>query len=243
MAEAHICLDAWGYTGKLIHYQHSITSRRNNEVIIERIQGTAYSATGRKEMLSCMFLNKMLRQRALNVFITDRLSHNKHLMVHDESDRICVVSSTPAKRKRTSFRWTYCDGKPYLHPKGCFYKYHTKKQLIFIIVHFTSGHNLVIYYIFWVWYKNSSTMKKNHFDVWYVPLYASDWIYPKFKVKFQPAVPFSLPFLSNLFGKQFLRLPFWNLPFWILNKTFFCQGENFVNLSSFLRWAHFLNMV
>lgn len=60
-----------------------------------------------------------------SVSISDRLSFKKHLIVHDESDRNCVVCSAPGKRKRTSFRCTCCDGKPYLHPKDCFYKYHT----------------------------------------------------------------------------------------------------------------------
>jgi len=77
----------------------------------------------------------------------------------------------------------------------------------------------------------------------YVPFYVSNWIYPKFKVKFQPKVPFSLQFLSNLFGKTVFEATILKSAILNFELKIFFQDDFFFNLSSFLRWANFLNLV
>ena len=57
----------------------------------------------------------------------ERLSNKRHLVIYDANDRNCVFCSKPKERKRTTFRCSGCEGNPYLHPKECFYLYHTKK--------------------------------------------------------------------------------------------------------------------
>lgn len=57
--------------------------------------------------------------------LLERFQGNKHLVKYDKNDRNCVVCSTPVARKRTNFVCSGCTGNPHLHPKGCFYQYHT----------------------------------------------------------------------------------------------------------------------
>ena len=57
----------------------------------------------------------------------ERLSNKRHLVIYEANDRNCVFCSKPKERKRTTFRCSGCEGNPYLHPKECFYLYHTKK--------------------------------------------------------------------------------------------------------------------
>ena len=56
----------------------------------------------------------------------ERLSQKKHLVQYSPVDRNCVVCSTPTARARTKYQCGTCSIKPYLHPKECFYKYHTQ---------------------------------------------------------------------------------------------------------------------
>ena len=56
----------------------------------------------------------------------ERVSDKRHIIVYDDNDRNCVVCSTSKARKRTKFRCSGCVGNPYLHPKDCFLKFHSK---------------------------------------------------------------------------------------------------------------------
>jgi hypothetical protein len=58
----------------------------------------------------------------------ERLQNNVHLVDFAGKDRNCVVCSTPTDRKRTTYICVGCSDKPFLHPKGCFRKYHTQLQ-------------------------------------------------------------------------------------------------------------------
>ena len=51
----------------------------------------------------------------------------QHLPLYDDNDRNCKHCSKPGKRCRTHFYCSGCAIKTYLHPKSCFYEYHTKK--------------------------------------------------------------------------------------------------------------------
>ena len=51
----------------------------------------------------------------------------QHLPLYDERDHNCKHCSKPGKRSRTHFYCSGCAVKTYLHPKGCFYDYHTQK--------------------------------------------------------------------------------------------------------------------
>ena len=57
----------------------------------------------------------------------ERLSNKRHLVLYDSNDRNCVFCSKLKERKRPTFRCSGCEGNPDLHPKECFYLYHTKK--------------------------------------------------------------------------------------------------------------------
>ena len=51
----------------------------------------------------------------------------QHLPLFDDRDRACKHCSKPGKRVRTHFYCSGCATKTYLHPKQCFFEYHTKK--------------------------------------------------------------------------------------------------------------------
>lgn len=50
----------------------------------------------------------------------------KHLIQFVEKARNCKVCSKPGDRNRTHFTCSGCSDRPYLHPKDCFYEYHTE---------------------------------------------------------------------------------------------------------------------
>lgn len=53
-------------------------------------------------------------------------SSSRHLIQYTQKDRNCVYCSTSQNRRRTKFFCSGCSDHPFLHPKHCFYAYHSK---------------------------------------------------------------------------------------------------------------------
>ena len=66
------------------------------------------------------------RVRQVSNTVLERFNNTRHLIKYVESDRNCVVCSTPVNRKRTNFKCSGCSNEPPLRSKDCFLIYHSR---------------------------------------------------------------------------------------------------------------------
>ena len=59
-----------------------------------------------------------------------KLTGNTHLIKYVTKDRQCVACSKKKIKRRTNYVCVGCPGEPHLHPKECFYSYHTMEKCI-----------------------------------------------------------------------------------------------------------------
>ena len=101
------------------HNSKRITLKKFKENLIEELVNSCITMMPDNSTL-------LKRVRQVSNPVLERFNNTRHLIKYVESDRNCVVCSTPVNRKRTNFICSGCSNEPHLHPKDCFLIYHSR---------------------------------------------------------------------------------------------------------------------